>query len=60
MSIISNSNYYVVISNYYEITILIILRIPSILLFTLFITSWTVSMLILAAIVRVLLIAMDV
>ena len=52
----SNSNY-VVIINYYVMIILIILRIPFILLFTLWITSSTVSSL--AAIIRILSISMD-
>ena len=54
----SNSNYDVLIINYYVMIILIILRILSILLFTLEITSSTVSSL--AAISRILLISMDV
>ena len=56
---ISNSYYYVVIISYYDLIILIILRITSILQFTLFITFSTASVLIIAAVVRVLLIGMD-
>ena len=53
----SNSKYDVVIINYYVMIILIILRIPFILLSTLWITSSTVSSL--AAIIRILSISMD-
>ena len=53
----SNSKYDIVIINYYVMIILIILRIPSILLFTLCMTSSTVSSS--AAIIRILSISMD-
>ena len=59
IAINSNSNYDVVIINYYVMMILIILRIPSILLFTLNIIFNCFSV-ILAAIIRILLIGMDV
>ena len=55
----SNSNYDVAIINYYVMMILIILRIQSILLFTLNIIFNCFSV-ILAAIIRILLIGMDV
>ena len=55
----SNSNCDVAIINYYVMMILIILRIPSILLFTLNIIFNCFSV-ILAAIIRILLIGMDV
>ena len=55
----SNSNYDVAIINYYVMMILIIVRIPSILLFTLNIIFNCFSV-ILAAIIRIFLIGMDV
>ena len=55
----SNSNYDVAIINYYVMMILVILRIPSILLFTLNIIFNCFSV-ILAAIIRILQIGMDV
>ena len=55
----SNSNYDVAIINYYVMMILVILRIPFILLFTLNIIFNCFSV-ILAAIIRILLIGMDV
>ena len=60
----SNSIYDIVIINYNVIMILIILQIPSIILFILWITSSTAPELFLsawlAAIIRILLIGMDV